>query len=150
MIGDNIRRLREFKGMTRREFGELIRVSQDTINNVERGRVEVSGMMIKCICDTFGVSEEWLLYGDDEPQFSIDPLETEIRSNVQNSPAMRSLLATWAQLSDENKAVFEKFAADYVADYNRRNMEQTNAEHSAFLDNAVAEEKEIESIKKSS
>ena len=57
---------------------------------------------------------------------------------ISDSPAMRSLLAAWAQLSDENKAVFEKFAADYVEDYNRRTGDEKNLRAKAAIEQAEA------------
>ena len=122
MIGDNIRALRELKNMSRREFGEALYVSKDVINNLERNRVAPTELMIKCICDTFHVNREWLETGEGEMfEPTAEQAETaRMIEAISDSPAMRSLLATWAQLSDENKAVFERFAADYVEDYNRR------------------------------
>ena len=58
---------------------------------------------------------------------------------ISDSPVMRSLLATWAQLSDENKAVFEQFAADYVEDYNRRKAEADTARTEALLEEPEAD-----------
>ena len=58
---------------------------------------------------------------------------------ISDSPAMRSLLATWAQLSDENKAVFKRFAAAYVQDYNRRIAEAKIAQAEALMDEAAAD-----------
>ena len=122
MIGDNIRALRELKNMSRREFSEALYVSQDVINNLERNRVAPAELMIKCICHTFHVNREWLETGEGE-MFEPSTQQDEtarMTESVSDSLAMRSLLATWAQLSDENKAVFERFAVDYVEDYNRR------------------------------
>ena len=141
MIGDNIRALRELKNMSRREFGEALYVSQDVINNLERNRVAPTELMIKCICDTFHVNREWLETGEGEmfePTTRQDETAKLIES-ISDSPAMRSLLATWAQLSDENKTVFERFAADYVEDYNRRKAEADTARTEALLGDADAE-----------
>ena len=141
MIGDNIRALRELKNMSRREFGEALYVSQDVINNLERNRVSPTELMIKCICDTFHVNREWLETGEGdrfEPTTEQDETAKLIES-VSDSPAMRSLLATWAQLSDENKAVFKRFAADYVDDYNRSKAEADAARTEALLGDADAE-----------
>lgn len=135
MIGDNIRELRELKNMSRREFGEALYVSQDVINNLERNRVAPTDLMIKCICDTFHVNREWLETGEGEMfDKANQPDETaKLIESISDSPAMRSLLATWAQLSDENKAVFERFAADYVQDYNRRKAEADTERFKALL-----------------
>ena len=141
MIGDNIRALRELKNMSRREFGEALYVSQDVINNLERNRVAPTELMIKCICDTFHVNREWLETSEGEMfETSTQQDETaKLIESVSDSPAMRSLLATWAQLSDENKDVFERFAADYVEDYNRRKGEADTARTEALLGDADAE-----------
>lgn len=137
MIGDNIRTLRELKGMTRREFGEKIRVSQDVINNVERGRVEPSGMMIKCICDTFCVNEKWLETGEGE-MFSGDPLEAQIRAHIQSSLAMQSLLAAWDQMDDSGREVFEAYARNFVAEYQQRLADRATAEAEAIIESAIS------------
>lgn len=141
MIGDNIRALRELKNMSRREFGEALYVSQDVINNLERNRVSPTELMIKCICDTFHVNRAWLETGEGELFDKSEQLDetAKLIESISDSPAMRSLLATWAQLSDENKAVFERFAADYVEDYNRRKAEADTARTEALLGDADAE-----------
>ena len=141
MIGDNIRALRELKNMSRREFGEALYVSQDVINNLERNRVAPTELMIKCICDTFHVNREWLETGEGELFDKSEQLDetTKLIESISDSPAMRSLLATWAQLSDENKAVFERFAADYVEDYMRRKAEADTARTEALLEEPEAD-----------
>ena len=135
MIGENIRELRELKNMSRREFGEALYVSQDVINNLERNRVAPTDLMIKCICDTFHVNRKWLETGEGELFDKSEQLDetAKLIESISDSPAMRSLLATWAQLSDENKAVFERFAADYVQDYQRRKAEADTARFKALL-----------------
>ena len=141
MIGDNIRTLRELNNMSRREFGEALYVSQDVINNLERNRVAPTELMIKCICDTFQVNREWLETGEGE-MFAPTTEQAETARMIEaisDSPAMRSLLAACAQLSDENKAVFERFAADYVEDYNRRKAEADTARTEALLEEPEAD-----------
>ena len=141
MIGDNIRTLRELNNMSPREFGEALYVSQDVINNLERNRVAPTELMIKCICDTFQVSRAWLETGEGE-MFAPTTEQAEtakLIESISDSPAMRSLLATWAQLSDENKAVFKRFAAAYVQDYNRRNAEADTARTEALLEEHEAD-----------
>ncbi len=141
MIGDNIRALRELKNMSRREFGEALYVSQDVINNLERNRVSPTELMIKCICDTFHVNRAWLETGEGELFDKSEQLDetAKLIESISDSPAMRSLLATWAQLSDENKAVFKRFAADYVDDYMRRKAEADTARTEALLEEPEAD-----------
>lgn len=148
MIGDNIRALRELKNMSRREFGEALYVSQDVINNLERNRVAPTELMIKCICDTFHVNREWLETGEGE-MFAPKTEQAEtakLIESISDSPAMRSLLATWAQLDPVYKEAFEKFAADYVEEYNRSEAERRKAELDALVE---SETEDAESEKKS-
>lgn len=148
MIGDNIRALRELKNMSRREFGEALYVSQDVINNLERNRVSPTELMIKCICDTFHVNRAWLETGEGEMfDKANQPDETaKLIESISDSPAMRSLLATWAQLDPVYKEAFEKFAADYVEEYNRSEAERRKAELEALVE---SETEDAESEKKS-
>ena len=63
-MNERIRILRERLKLSRAAFGEKIGVSGDVINNLERGRVEVKGHILKLICAEFHVSENWLRTGD--------------------------------------------------------------------------------------
>ncbi len=141
MISERFKQLRDELGKSQTEFGAGIGVSRSVINNIERGVTEPSDVFLNHLCDVYNVNREWLETGEGEmfePTTQQDETAKLIES-ISDSPAMRSLLATWAQLSDENKAVFERFAADYVEDYNRRKAEADTARTEALLGDADAE-----------
>ena len=140
MISERFKQLRDAIGKSQTEFGAGIGVSRSVINNIERNVTEPSEVFLNHLCAVYHVNRTWLETGDGdmfEPTTKADETARMIES-VSNSPAMRSLLATWAQLSDENKAAFEAFAADYVEDYNRRRTEQTLSVDQAIVDDAAA------------
>lgn len=114
--------LRNRLNLTQTEFGEKIGLTRNAVAAYECGNANPTGTAIIAIINVFHVNREWLETGEGEMfDKAIQPDETaRMIESVSDSPAMRSLLATWAQLSDENKAVFERFAEDYVEDYNRR------------------------------
>lgn len=58
----------ENKKISQTEFGEKIGVSRSVIKNLELGIVETKEHIIKLICQTFSVNEEWLRNGT-EPVF---------------------------------------------------------------------------------
>lgn len=62
-MNERILLLRKSLGLSRASFGEKLGVSGDVINNLERGRVTPKDYIIKLICNTFNVREEWLLDG---------------------------------------------------------------------------------------
>ena len=141
MISERFKQLRDELGKSQTEFGAGIGVSRSVINNIERGVTEPSDIFLNHLCVVYNVNRAWLETGEGEMfDKANQPDETaKLIESISDSPAMRSLLATWAQLSDENKAVFERFAADYVEDYNRRKAEADTARTEALLEEPEAD-----------
>ena len=140
MISERFKQLRDELGKSQTEFGAGIGVSRSVINNIERGVTEPSDVFLNHLCVVYNVNRAWLETGEgDMFDQSYEQAETaRMIESISDSPAMRSLLATWAQLSDENKAVFERFAADYVEDYNRRTGVEKDIRAKAAIEQAEA------------
>lgn len=49
--------------LSQREFGEKLGVSRDVISNLEYGRVQPKELLLRHICDLYGVNEDWLKTG---------------------------------------------------------------------------------------
>ena len=141
MISERFKQLRGELGKSQTEFGAGIGVSRSVINNIERGVTEPSDVFLNHICVIYNVNREWLETGEGEMFDKSEQLDetAKLIESISDSPAMRSLLATWAQLNDENKAVFKRFAAAYVQDYNRRNAEADTARTEALLEEHEAD-----------
>lgn len=141
MISERFKQLRYELGKSQTEFGAGIGVSRSVINNIERGVTEPSDVFLNHLCVVYNVNREWLETGEGEMFNKSEQLDetAKLIESISDSPAMRSLLATWAQLSDENKAVFKRFAAVYVKDYMRREAEADTARTEALLDEPEAD-----------
>lgn len=64
-LGDRVRILRENRNLTQTQMGDLIGVSRDVINNLERNRNKtLNEPVIKLLALEFEVNEEWLLTGE--------------------------------------------------------------------------------------
>ena len=63
MVSDRIKEIRSDNGLSQSAFGRKLGVSRDVINNLELGRVEPKESMIKLICYTFQINEDWLMTG---------------------------------------------------------------------------------------
>ena len=136
-----IQAARKAKGLTLKQLGDIIGISESAVSNIERGRNKPSGSTLILLCEKLGIDREWLETGEGD-MFAPTAEQAETArmiESISESPAMRSLLAAWAQLNDENKAVFERFAADYVEDYNRRKAEAETARIEAMLDEPEAD-----------
>lgn len=136
-----IQAARKAKGLTLKQLGDIIGISESAVSNIERGRNKPSGSTLILLCEKLGIDREWLETGEGDMFAPVSEQDetAKLIESISDSPAMRSLLATWAQLSDENKAVFERFAADYVEDYNRRKAESDTARTEALLEESEAD-----------
>ena len=63
-MNKRIKMVRESLRLSQREFGEKLGVSRDVISNLEYGRVKPKELLIRHICDLYGVNEQWLNSGD--------------------------------------------------------------------------------------
>lgn len=148
MISDRFKQMREALGKTQTEFGVGIGVSRSVIKNIEYGVTQPTKLFLTHLCEVYKVNQIWLENGEGEMfDKANQPDETaKMIESISDSPAMRSLLATWAQLDPVYKEVFEKFAADYVEEYNRSEAERRKAELDALVE---SETEDAESEKKS-
>ena len=58
--------VRKHFGLSQTEFGERLGVSRTAITNIEYGKVDPSNIMLKAVCNEFGVDEVWLRTGAGE------------------------------------------------------------------------------------
>ena len=59
-IGERIKKVRKMAGQSQLVFAEKIGVDRSHISNIERGNREPSSQLIKLICMTYGINENWL------------------------------------------------------------------------------------------
>ena len=61
---NRIKMVRESLQLSQREFGEKLGVSRDVISNIEYGRVQPKELLVRHICDLYGVDKKWLQTGE--------------------------------------------------------------------------------------
>lgn len=69
-----IRFIRKHNKMTQKQFGDVLRLSQDQISLFERGLRFPKLDTIDLICIKFGIDQDWLVNGNGEP--FIDPFDS--------------------------------------------------------------------------
>ena len=123
-IYERVRYLRKnILKMTMVEFGNQLGVSRDVINNIERNRLarpDQKFNLMKLICKTFNVREEWLLNGE-EPM--IDPLkeamglnEILIKEGVRSEDMdlLKAILHIYISLKPESQKEAYTILSKYV------------------------------------
>ena len=63
-IGERIALIRKKLSLTQQEFADKANVNRAYLGNIERGRKEASIGFISSICDTYGISTDWILTGE--------------------------------------------------------------------------------------
>ena len=92
-------------------FGNLLGVGRDVIGNLEYGRVEAKDHMIKLICSTFNINEEWLRNGE-EPIFNEENEEKNIIDTLKKQgvkPMVLEIIENYLEMSDTSKEIFDEY-----------------------------------------
>jgi len=74
-LSNRVKAVREALKLSQREFGEKLGVSRDVISNIEYGRVQPKELLLRHICQLYGVNEHWLETGEGK-MFKENPEET--------------------------------------------------------------------------
>ena len=99
------------KKFSQEKFAKLLGVSKGVINNIERNDAPVKDHIIKLICQTFNVNEEWLRNGT-EPIFiekDDEPLIDLIQKEFDLSPLSKKIVNSYLNLNKQDRVVFERF-----------------------------------------
>nr|DAJ57946.1 MAG TPA: helix-turn-helix domain protein [Caudoviricetes sp.] len=148
-VHERIKELRkDFLHLSQTEFGEKLGVSRSVINNIERNvlaRPDQKLSLMKLICNTFNVNEDWLLNGTGDmfaqpATFCLDdfaaergatPLELElIKAYFELDPEIRKAVINHfkERLSpDPAKAKIDKEVAAYRTDLELEARQESSA-----------------------
>lgn len=107
-----IREKRRAMGMTMKELGRLVGVSEAAISHYETGRREPDPGMLKRIADVLGVTTDYLLSRE-----SNSPKWVKVESSVNEAGSFRILSNTQkpAKRSPEAQAIIDEIMAKVMA-----------------------------------
>ena len=81
-------------------------IAPSTFSDWKNGRYSPKTDKLQTIADYFGVSVKYLMTGEDEPQYYIDPEAAEIAQEMYDRPELKVLMDASRKLSaDDIKAV---------------------------------------------
>lgn len=118
-VGKRLRFFRESKNLTRAAFGDLLGMSGDMINNLERGRTAFTTATLNHIYHVFtDLSGVWLENGLGPMLIEPDSVEEEIADKIRTaSPFVKAFSQMLLSRSDEELAIIEKAFEDLTACY---------------------------------
>lgn len=111
-FGDRLKEIRREKNLTQQEFADRIGIKRGTVANYELGRNEPLDAVISLICKEFGVSEDWLRYGDGE-MFAPQDRDEEIAAMVAkvisgNNDFQKALVRIISSCTEKELEVLER------------------------------------------
>ncbi len=83
MLGENIRRLRQERGLRQEELGRRIGVSKQSVSNWENENIAPSIDLLVRLADFFGVSTDYLLGRQSQRTLDADGLSDLQATHVQ-------------------------------------------------------------------
>lgn len=115
---ERIKTLRKILGLTQKEFGEKIGVSNFTISDIEKGKRILTERNMNLICERFNVNKEWLKKGSGDmfrpelPEDEFSRLLSEIEES--DDDFIRDFLWSYWQLDDSGKQVIKSFLKSLI------------------------------------
>ncbi len=70
---NRIKKLRNHLGLTQQKFADKLGLKRQTIAAYEIGNIEPSESTLLLICKEFGINKDWLLYGKEPMEISVNP-----------------------------------------------------------------------------
>ena len=116
---ERIKELRKALKMTQQEFADRLHIKRTNIGNYESGVSSPTDSVIALICREFGVSENWLRYGEGE-MFIPMTLDEEIASFIGGIQAdieptfQKRFISALAKLSPDDWKVIERITKNMI------------------------------------
>lgn len=111
---ERIKELRKkYLHLSQTEFGEKLGVSRSVINNIERNvlaRPDQKSSLIKLMCSTFNINEDWILNGSgamfiETPNTAMAQLQKEYNLNDFSS----NLILQYLKLDPDKRRIVQDF-----------------------------------------
>lgn len=111
-MNERVKELRKTLGLSGEKFGESLGTTRFAISQIETGRNNLTDQMIKLICLTYNVNEEWLRTGQGS-MFNETKNEflAELKRLHNLSDFQVELVKTYLELPDKDKDSIDKFIA---------------------------------------
>lgn len=77
MFCDIIKRIRTSNGLTQKQLGEIVNVSQQAVGKWEKGIAEPDGTILTLLADHFNVTVDYLMGRSEEKNNPLTPEESE-------------------------------------------------------------------------
>lgn len=114
MIGETLKKLRDEKGLTLKQMGEILGVSHMTYQRYEKNDTDVSTEMLSKLADFYGVSADYLLGRTEVREMNTLPKDEPTEEEVKNLE--NQIVSSYTQMSVETRRACIKALMQIVGD----------------------------------
>lgn len=123
MIGENVKAIRQSRGLTQRDFAEKLGVSSGVITNLEYNKLsspEKKMPLMRLISETFDVPLEWILAEDPGPvplpaQNERDKEMEKIGAVLQtDDPVVKGFLSWYGERTEQEKKEICRYVLEFA------------------------------------
>jgi len=107
VIGNNIKKFREMKGLTQKQVAEMVGKSKNVVSNWENGLNKPDADTIEKLLGIFEVDANTLLGWDNPAQIKSDA--EELADKIINNPKIKEILPLIEKLSDKDMELAKQF-----------------------------------------
>lgn len=108
-LKERIKEIRKSSGLSQRDFGKRISVSDSAISKIEAGENTPSDQTLRLICQEFRVNYSWLKDGTGEPFLPEDADESVYRVMLGESEFAKKVFRAMAKLPPKAWDVLESW-----------------------------------------
>lgn len=111
-MNQRVKELRKSLGMTLREFGKRLGVSDAAISRIEKGERNLTEQMTLSICREFNINEKWLRTGNGEMRkLSGDKLSFYLgQINAGDDEFIKDIIEVYMELDTTSKKALKEVA----------------------------------------
>ena len=107
-VGERVGKLRRERNLSRAQFGRMIGLSEQYIGKIERDAHNISGEVIAKICNTTGVSADYILFGIPDPVETAAALSGLSHEQIGIGLEILSNLARLINVENGNNALIQE------------------------------------------
>jgi len=107
-VGRRVCQLRRERNLTRAEFGKMIGRSAQYIGQIERGTLAISGDAVNRMCDTMGISADFIIRGTADPLATVASLKGLSCEQIQVTLDIASDVIKFLSTTGGNNALLQE------------------------------------------
>ncbi|CEP50424.1 putative transcriptional regulator [[Clostridium] sordellii] len=108
-----LKELRNSLGLSQKDFGAKLCLSQDHISSLENGRRKITDRTIKDICDEFNVNEKWLRTGNGK-------IKKDVTEDIDAPEEVKALLRKFILLSESDQKKLEYIIDSFIEEEQKK------------------------------